>query len=146
MDTCNSSCYGGSLLYKSTQLILVAAVGGVLFRYMVKHLNETAIVVTFTPKSIIYKDRVVNLSDIQDYYICTNIEKYFLFRIKTKKGKKHVLHIDINYMSEIESYLKKNEIQEKHKFSDNLIRMAGMIYVFPLMLVFLFFAKLFGIL
>ncbi|MFM9402576.1 hypothetical protein [Myroides odoratimimus] len=131
---------------KSTRLILVAAVGGVLFRYMVKHLNDTAIVVTFTPESMIYKDRVVNLSDIQDYYMCTNIEKYFLFRIKTKKGKKHVLHIDVNYMSEIELYLKKHKIQEKHKFSDNLIRMAGMIYAFPLMLVILFFAKLFGIL
>ena len=131
---------------KSTRLILVAAVGGVLFRYMIKHFNETAIVITFTPEHIMYKDKVIDLIDIQDYYLCTNIEKFFLFRIKTKKGKKHVLHIDINYMPEIELYLKEHQIQEKHRFSDTLIRIAGLFYMFPLIAVFLFFGKIFGVL
>lgn len=131
---------------KSTRLLLVAAVGGVVFRFIIKHLNETAVVVTFAPEGMIYKDRVIDLSDIQDYYMCTNIEKYFLFRIKTKEGKKHVLHIDINYMSEIESYLKKHEIQEKHRFNDTLIRIAGLLYLFPLLFMILFFGKIFGVL
>lgn len=129
---------------KSTRLILLVVIVGGVFRLILKHLEETATTIKFSKETITYKDNVIVVSEIQDYFMCTNVEKYFLLRVKTK-DKKYVVHIDINYMKEVERFFIYNNVLHKERFSDNLIRYAIMFYAFPIMLTVVFFGKIVGI-
>ncbi len=107
-------------------LTVTASVWSLLLRNLSKRMVE----IKFTDDSIIIDNTIFPMKEVENYYTCLPLRKFFLLRLQTKDGKKrHIYYIPIEYRNEVENYLLKRVFRHKQN-CDKILPFQICVFVF----------------
>ena len=116
--------------FEKLRFILYFTAVGATYGFILNQLKKKNINIEFNSENIFLGDHIINIKDIDSYYLSLPLNELLMLRIKTKNQDNIAIYIDKDLKLTIESFFDKNSIKSIKENYDNYLKYGHLIFPF----------------